>query len=248
MEHNGNGHEPGSFEWLLSARLRSYGASGASPDDLETLKSRGAAMAAVLEEFRSKRRQLGDSGRFTQQGLREALGELAAAAKGKILHEQDGSILAKQIQQLEQKLATPTPVEKDDRLLNYWKQMEIMATYDRMGLTLVDPVAGTVRYDTVRADQLYRQSLERGEDTAMLALEGWPGGSPVSPDLIERGKRQRMLAKDPVLAGQLTEAIRFQEVWSETVSDALAELREHLPADDVVARQASGQADGTSAT
>jgi hypothetical protein len=74
----------------------------------------------------------------------------------------------------------------------------------------------------------------------MEALEQWPGGSPCSPHLIQEGQRQRMLARDPVQAKQLTDLLRFKEAWEATVHDALSELREHLPVDDPIGRQASG--------
>jgi hypothetical protein len=79
----------GSFEWLFAKRLQLLEAQGTPADDIDSLKARGRQISQALGEFRAQRRTLGDSGKYTREGLRDELAKLAATAAGEIRRSQD---------------------------------------------------------------------------------------------------------------------------------------------------------------
>lgn len=206
------------------------------PKAVEGLRNRGQVVAAALAEFRAKRQALGDSGKFTRQGLEDAIGEIAAATAGIIRRTMDDSSLRDKIGQHKQRLATTTKADPTTELVNFWKRMELRSLYDRQGLTIIDPATGSMRIDRLKADQFYRDALAKGDALAMEALEEWPTGSPVDAALVQQGQAQRLKALDPVVAQKLEGLEVLEDAMQNTLRDGLNELPKVI--DDLIARQA----------
>jgi hypothetical protein len=231
MEGNGTRDvgELDSFEWVWHRRLLALEARGGNPDHLANLRQKVAGITAALQEFRTQRKALGDSGTYTAQGLADKAAEEAAKAAGVIQRICDSTYLREHIRQTQAQLKPQGKADPTEALLGFWKQMEIRSTLANQGIGPDDPL---------KANIAYRDALERGDHETLLALEGWPLGSPVDAALIQEGQAQRQTAVNPIAAAKLHELTQLQEHLARAVKDALQELPLASP-DPLVAR-ASG--------
>jgi hypothetical protein len=229
MEGNGT-RDIGSFAWVHTKILEGLEASGMNPDHVEALRQKVAGMTQALQEFRAKCQALEASRKYSAQGLADAAVEEAAKAAGVIRRVGDNRYLLDNIRQTEAQL-TPAKPDPAESLLGFWRQMEIRSTLAAQGTGPEDPL---------KAEFAYRAALERGDHDTLLALEGWPLGSPVSPGLISQGQQQRDAHRNPIAAAKLHDLQALQEAMAQAVHDALAELP--LSTDDPMARQAGAEA------
>jgi hypothetical protein len=165
-------------------------------------------VAAALQEYRARRQQAGDSGRYSAQGLRELEQELTAEAAGIIRQALDDTHLRQNIAQARAKLAPKAAADPLAELLGFWKKMEVRTQLDQLGRTVIDPATGTLSFDTVKGNLLYREARRSQNAFVMEALEEWPrigGDTPVDPELIAQGQQRRARALDPLAARALVE-------------------------------------------
>jgi hypothetical protein len=226
MQEQSNG-DIGDFGWVQRKILEGMTREGANPDHLAMLGEKIAAIETHLEAFRAMRKRLGDSGKYTAAGLREAERELAAPIAGEIKKLMDDTHLRNNILQTERELANTTKPDPTEALVNFWREMEYRTIYQQMG------IAG----DPIKANLAYREALARGDVLAMQSLENWPLGSPVNDaELIAQGREARDMARNPLAAKKLSELRQLQEAMSRVARDALQELP--LPAPDPIAQAA----------
>jgi hypothetical protein len=233
QEDNGNGHplDPGSFGWTQGRILRNLEADGLNAEYVESLRTKAGTVHAVLQKFHAKRRELGDSGKYTESGLADALADLASKAAAEIRRVCDDSHLRNNIRQTEAQLRPPAgdPIAQ---LGDLWRAMEIRQIFLSQGLA----------DDPVRAAMAYRDAMQRGDHLTMQALETWPLGSPVKDlTLLAEGRAARQAASDPVGARKLQDLQTFHEVLTQLTKDAIGELPLNAP--DPIAQQASGSGD-----
>jgi hypothetical protein len=240
MQERGNGNV-GDFGWVQSKILEGLIRDGFNLDFVESLREKIAAIEMHLQAFRATRQQLGDSGKYTPQGLVEAERELAAPVAGEIRRLMDAAHLKNNLVQKRAKLQPPATGDMADRIIAAFEVMEIRTLFQPM-ILLSNPQTGGVTVDTIKADQLYRDAMQRGDLRAMAALEGWPLGSPVSAELIAQGQQQRHEATNPLLAKEIRELETLHEQFQRITQDALAELP--LPQDDPIAVIARGEIAG----
>jgi hypothetical protein len=218
------------FGWVQRKILEGLTRDGANPDHLAMLGEKIAAIEAHLQAFRAKRRQLGDSGKYTRQGLEEAERELAAPIAGEIRKLMDDTHLRNNILQTGRELANTTKPDPAETLMHFWKEMEIRTVYQAMGIV----------GDPLKANLAYREALSRQDHLAMQALENWPLGLPVDDAaLIAQGREARDAARNPIAAKKLSELRQLQVAMSQIAKDALQELP--LPSPDPIAEVAAGQ-------
>jgi hypothetical protein len=229
MQAQSNG-DIGDFGWVQRKILEGLTREGANPDHISALGEKIAAIETHLQTFQTKRRQLGDSGRFTRQGLEEAERELAAPVAGEIRKLMDDTHLRNNILQVERESANTTKPDPTEALVNFWKEMEIRTVYQALGIV----------GDPVKANLAYREALSRQDHLAMQALENWPLGSPVDDaELIAQGREARDAARNPIAAKKLGELRQLQAAMARVAKDALQELP--LAQADPIAAQAAGQ-------
>jgi hypothetical protein len=229
MEAQRNG-DVGDFGWVQRKILEGLTREGANPDHLAVLGEKIAAIETHLQAFGAKRRQLGDSGKYTRQGLEEAERELAAPVAGEIRKLMDDTHLRNNILQTERELANTTKSDPTEALVNFWREMEYRTIFQQMG------VAG----DPIKANLAYREALAKGDVLAMQALENWPLGSPVDDAaLLAQGRQARDAARNPIAAKKLSELRQLQAAMSRVARDALQELP--LQQADPIAAMARGE-------
>jgi hypothetical protein len=228
MQGQSNG-DVGDFGWVQRAILDGLIRSGANPDHVEGLRQKVAAVEGLLEGFRSKRRQLGDSGRFTAEGLKQAELELAAPIAGEITRLLDTGHLRVNLNQKRAKLQPAAAGDVADRIIRHFTMMELRTIFQAQGVT----------GDPIQASIAYQQAMRRDDHLAMEALESWPLGSPVPADLIAQGQRQRQASLNPVLAKEVQELEVLHEQYQRLTRDALGELPLSQP--DPIAQLAAGQ-------
>jgi hypothetical protein len=233
-----NGHPIGSFESYLAQRLMHLESSGLPKEALQGLRARGGEITKALITFRATRQTLTESAKYSPSGLVDELRAAAATAAGEIRGHADATGLKDNIRQHREKLTQRTTADATTELLNFWKRMELRATFERLNLTLIDPATGTLTLDTAKGNMLYRQAQERGDWLACEALEEWPTGAMVDPELVAHAQAQRLSTRDPILAQKLVELTDLHEAMEQTLKDALLELHDYLPQRDEIAERA----------
>jgi hypothetical protein len=230
MQSNGT-QDPTSFVTVQGKILRNLEAAGdLNVNDFEVLLGKTSEVSEVLQEFHRARRTLGDSGKFTESGLREALADAASRAAANVRRLTDDTVLKEHIRQVRARLA-PKPGDPIAALGDLWRQMEARQLLAAQG----------VADDPLRAAMVYRDAMQRDDHLTMQALETWPLGSPVKDaSLLAEGQEARYAASDPVNAKKLAELQVFQQVLGQIAKDALRELPVGEP--DVIAQQAQADA------
>jgi hypothetical protein len=79
---DGNGHVGEAFDMEMGLVLRNLQATGFNSDFLEGLQEMVSTVSLTLQRFHHDRRQAGDSGRFTRQGLEEHAGAWPPKPRG----------------------------------------------------------------------------------------------------------------------------------------------------------------------
>jgi hypothetical protein len=226
MEGNGNASD---FAWIQHQILQALLRDGANPDHIEGLSQKVAAVEGLLAGFRAKRRQLGDSGRYTAEGLKQAELELATPIAGEIKRLLDTAHLQNNLNQKRGGLQLGATGDMADRIIRHFTLMELRTIYQAQGVN-DNPTLATVAY---------QEAMRRDDHLAMEALEGWPLSCPVPAGLIAQGQQQRQASLNPVLAKEVRELETLHEQYQRITRDALQELP--LPKVDVTAQIAAGQ-------
>jgi hypothetical protein len=231
----------GSFESYLRQRLLRLEREGFSPEQLASVREPGAAITAALVEFRATRQALRDSGKFSAQGLQEAMSEAAARAEGQIRQAMTMRLahVEENVRRQRAKLAQAT-ADPTTELRRFWKKRELRTLYDRMGVTIVDPATGEITVDPILGSKLYREAVARKDTLAQEALEEWPLACPVEAELVSHGQALRRRSLDPVAAEHLQAFETLHEAMQRTLHDALGELRDYVPTPDPIADMAAG--------
>jgi hypothetical protein len=222
MEGNGDF----GFSWVFQKRLERLEAQGLAPEAVQGLRERGAQAAIALQAYAAKRREAGDSGRYSARGLQQVERELAAAAEGEVRRALAVPGLDDHIRQLRSKLVPKAGGDPVERLLAYWQAMERRASLARLGVEIIDPASGTITYDAIKLEAQYRAALGRQDETTMRAIEEWPwmGPCPLDPELLAEGQARRLQAQDPVTSAKLAELETLRAAYDLTTVDALQEL------------------------
>jgi hypothetical protein len=192
-----------TFLFVQPQVIRGLEADGLDPDYVGGLRDKVAGVSQVLQAFHRQRRQLGDSGKYTRQGLEEAERELAAKASGEITRLLDTSLthVSNNIKQVEQALKPQGKPDVMSELLSLWKQMEIRQVLLAQG----------VADDPLRAETVYRDALAQGDFLCAEALEGWPLGCPIrNESLLAQGCQAREVALNPLAGKQRAELVRLR--------------------------------------
>jgi hypothetical protein len=142
------------------------------------------------------------------------------------------AILDEDIKRTTSKLQAKGTPDATERLFKLLQQQEIRTELLSRGVT---------GDDTLVADNAYRDAMSRNDHLAMEALENWPLGSPVSPDLIAQGQTARYGTIDPVAAQKLEELQSFKQALTDVERDALGELP--LMSQDEISRLAGPEPD-----
>jgi hypothetical protein len=214
MQERGNGNV-GDFGWVQSKILEGLIRDGFNLDFVESLREKIAAIEMHVQAFRATRQQLGDSGKYTPQGLVEAERELAVPVAGEIRKLMDDTHLRNNILQTERELNSTTKPDPTEALVNFWREMEYRTIYQQMGIV----------GDPIKANLAYREALAKGDVLAMRSLENWPLGSPVDDvALLAQGREARDMARNPLAAKKLSELRQLQEAMARVARDALQEL------------------------
>jgi hypothetical protein len=135
MQEQNNG-DVGDFGWVQRKILEGLTRDGANPDHLAVLGEKIAAIELHLQTFRTKRRQLGDSGKYTRQGLEEAARELAAPIAGEIKRLLDTTHLKNNLAQKRTKLQPPATGDMADRIIAHFTMMELRTIYQAQGVNI----------------------------------------------------------------------------------------------------------------
>jgi hypothetical protein len=211
---SGNGQQPGeAFDLTYAHLMQGLQAEGLNPDLLQGLREKVSAISGLLQTFRAKRREAGDSGKYSRDGLLQVEAELASRIAGEIRRVADVSHLANNIRQHEEKLR-PKPIgDATERLIATLRQQEIRFS-----------IQGLIGNDALKANELYMTAMAEHNVEVMESLEGWPLRSPVSPELIVQGRAQRAAAVDPVAAKARDELVMLKRTLEAAARDAISEL------------------------
>jgi hypothetical protein len=236
MQQNGDTLD---FSWVQSRILQSLEAQGMNPDHLEALRQKVRGINELLESFRAKRKEMGDSGRYSAKGLEEAAAELAANVAGEIKRLMDDTHLRNNLAQKRAKLQASPPGDTTQRLLDaingLREDLRVQSTqYSIQAL-------GIAPNDSVQFHLLYQEALERNDIITQRALEEWPIRSPISDALRQQGQRQREMARDPLLSREIQDLETLHEQFTRITKDALQELP--LPSRDPLEAMARGESD-----
>ena len=233
----GNGDfvgEIGSFSWLWHRRLQMLEADGGNVDDLRNLREKVLSLDGLLYGFHSHHKSLAESGRYTAAGLADEVAGKASDTAGAIRRLCDSTLIDQAIVKTSAKLQAKAAADPIDRLLHLMQMQEIRSELQSRGITGGDTLSG---------DVAYREAASRKDYVTMQAMEEWPLQSPVSESLIVEGRAMRLGSVDPIAARKLSEEQTFKESLQQAEHDALLELRDFLPVDDPIARQAQGEPD-----
>jgi hypothetical protein len=234
MQSNGQpgDGQPGElFDLSYNHILQGLQAEGLNPDLLQGLREKVSAISGLLQTFRAKRREAGDSGKFSAAGLLQVEAELASRIAGEIKRVADTGHLQGNIAQHNAKLQRKPQSDATERLIATLRHQEIRYT-----------VQALIGNDPFKADELYRDAMRENNVELMEALEGWPLRSPVSPELIVQGRAQRDAAVDPVAAKARDELLTLKHMLESAGRDAIAELP--LTQADQLQQLAAGEAVG----
>jgi hypothetical protein len=171
--------------------------------------------------------EMAASGKYIPQGLQAEERSLAATTAGQMRRTLDATHIQNNLLVARAQLTPTVEGDPSTRLLRFWQQMEVRATLERTGLTLIDPVTGSLRYDTLKFRALYEDALLRRDGLMQEALEQWPilgSQHPLDEELRAEGRAQRQRARDPIAAARLAELERLHEAYESTLADALQEL------------------------
>jgi hypothetical protein len=232
MQQNGDSID---FAWVQQGILRGLESSGMNPHHLQALQEKVRAISERLESFRTRRAEMGNSGRFSLKGLQDAEQEEAAKVAGELKRLMDSTHLENNLRQKRQALQKGRTSDANELLTEIRGLREDI----RVNSTMNSIAAMNIPFtDTLRYEQLYRDALAAGDFITARALEEWPIKSPISPELRQQGQRQRADALDPLLSKEIRELETLHEQFTRITRDALQELPLQ---DDPIARMAAGE-------
>jgi hypothetical protein len=233
VESNG---DIASFGWVQGRILQSMASDGTlNPDHAAGLAKDISAIESLLQGYRARRKQLGDSGKYTAAGLREAEAELAAPVIAEIRKILDPRHLDNNIAQKRRALQAGPPGDPTQQLLH-----EIRALREDIAVQNTQYAIQAMKLadDPLKAEMLYKEALAGHDHLTQKALERWPLRSPISDELRRQGEAQRESAGNPLLAAEVRELEALRTERQRVLRDALQELP--LPQPDPIAEMAAG--------